>query len=131
MNKKLPLLSLALFFFNHIEFWTICYISRASQDFKLFLIFTESNSQFQNYDSGFSWFFWPITSLVCMFVDMHLLFFRKNNFMVVGSDKANKIWKNSSSWFGRLLSKCTKHEEDCANFCVLLREPELYSRVHR
>ena len=24
------------------------------------------------------------------------------------------------------LSKCTKHEEDCANFCVLLRMSELY-----
>ena len=24
-----------------------------------------------------------------------------------------------------LLSKCTKHEEDCANFCVLLRKSEL------
>ena len=34
--------------------------------------------------------------------------------------------KKSSSWFGHLLSKCTKHEEDCVNFCVLLRKSELY-----
>ena len=34
--------------------------------------------------------------------------------------------KKSSSWFGRLLSECTKHEEDCAKFCVLLRMSELY-----
>jgi hypothetical protein len=26
----------------------------------------------------------------------------------------------------RLLSKCTKHEEDCTNFCVLLRKSDLY-----
>ena len=30
--------------------------------------------------------------------------------------------------FGCLLSKCPKHEEDCANFCVLLRKYELYIR---
>ena len=30
------------------------------------------------------------------------------------------------SWFGRLLRDCTKHEEDCAKFCVLLRKSELY-----
>ena len=35
--------------------------------------------------------------------------------------EAHKIWKKSSSWFGHLLSKCTKHEEDFAIFCVLLR----------
>ena len=39
--------------------------------------------------------------------------------------EAHKIWKKSSSWFGRLLSKCIKHEEDCANFCLLLRKSEL------
>ena len=33
--------------------------------------------------------------------------------------------KKLSSWFGRLLSKCIKHEEGCANFCVLLRKSEL------
>ena len=37
-----------------------------------------------------------------------------------------QIWKKSSSWFGRLLSKCTNHEEDCTNFCVLLRKSGLY-----
>jgi hypothetical protein len=36
--------------------------------------------------------------------------------------KAHKICKKSSSWFGRLLSKYTKHQEDCANFCVLPRK---------
>ena len=34
--------------------------------------------------------------------------------------------KKSSSWFGPLLSKCTKHEEDFEKFCVLLKESELY-----
>ena len=34
--------------------------------------------------------------------------------------------KKSSSCFGRLLSKCLKHEENYANFCVLLRKSELY-----
>ena len=34
--------------------------------------------------------------------------------------------KKSSSWFGCLLSKCTKLKGDCANFCVLLRKSELY-----
>ena len=29
--------------------------------------------------------------------------------------------KKSSSWFWSLLSKCTNHEKDCTNFCVLLR----------
>ena len=38
--------------------------------------------------------------------------------------EAHKILKKSSSWFGRLLSKCTKHEEDCANFSALLRKSE-------
>ena len=28
-----------------------------------------------------------------------------------------------------LLSKCTKHEEDCTNFCVLLRKSELYLKL--
>ena len=41
--------------------------------------------------------------------------------------EGHKIWKKSFSRFGRLLSKCTKHEEDCANFCVLLRKSELYA----
>ena len=40
--------------------------------------------------------------------------------------EAYKIWKKSSSWFGRLQSKCTKHEEDYANLWVLLRKSELY-----
>ena len=31
-------------------------------------------------------------------------------------------------WFGHLLSKCTKHEKDCANFCVLLRKSKLYQK---
>ena len=26
----------------------------------------------------------------------------------------------SSTWFGRIVSKCPKHEEDCANICGLL-----------
>ena len=34
--------------------------------------------------------------------------------------------KKSSSCFGHVLSKCTKHEEDWANFCVLLKKSELY-----
>ena len=32
----------------------------------------------------------------------------------------------SSLWFGRLLSKCPNHEEDCEKFCGLLRKAELY-----
>ena len=32
----------------------------------------------------------------------------------------------SSSWFWNLLSKHENHEEDCANFCGLLRKAELY-----
>ena len=42
------------------------------------------------------------------------------------SEKHTKFEKKSSSWFWRLLSKCTKHKEDCANFCVLLRNSELF-----
>ena len=42
------------------------------------------------------------------------------------SEKRTKFEKKSSSYFGCLLSKCSKHEEDCANFCVLLRKFELY-----
>ena len=42
------------------------------------------------------------------------------------SEKHTKFEKKSSSCFGRLLSKCPKHEEDCANFGVLLRKSELY-----
>ena len=41
------------------------------------------------------------------------------------SEKHTKFEKKSSSWFGHLLSKCTKNEEDCATFCVLLRKSEL------
>ena len=37
--------------------------------------------------------------------------------------EAHKIWKKSSSWFGRLLSKCTKHEEDCAIFVCFSESP--------
>ena len=33
--------------------------------------------------------------------------------------------KKSSSWFRRLLSKYTKHEEVCTHFCVLLRKSDL------
>ena len=40
--------------------------------------------------------------------------------------RSKRNLKKISSWFGRLLSKCTKHEEDCTNFCVLLRKSELY-----
>ena len=40
--------------------------------------------------------------------------------------ETHKIWKKSFLCFGRLLSKCPKHEEDWANFCVLLRKSELY-----
>ena len=32
------------------------------------------------------------------------------------SEKHTKFEKKSSSWLGRLLSKCTKYEKDCANF---------------
>ena len=41
------------------------------------------------------------------------------------SEKHTKFEKKSS-WFGRLQSKCTKHEEGCAIFCVLLRKSKLY-----
>ena len=37
--------------------------------------------------------------------------------------RLSKKHTNSSTWFGRLLSK---HEEDCSKFCVLLRKSELY-----
>ena len=37
------------------------------------------------------------------------------------SEKQTKFEKK----IGRLLSKCTKHKEDCANFCLLLRKFEL------
>ena len=36
--------------------------------------------------------------------------------------------KKSSSWFGCLLSKCAKHEENWEKFCVLLRKSELYGK---
>ena len=42
------------------------------------------------------------------------------------SEKHTKFEKKSFLCFGRLLSKCPKHEEDWANFCVLLRKSELY-----
>ena len=49
---------------------------------------------------------------------MHLM----NKIMAtISSNKVRTFWeahkKKSSSWFGRLLSvsKCSKHEEDCAN----------------
>ena len=46
--------------------------------------------------------------------------------------KVRTFWETHEIWkkvflmeFGRLLSKCPKYEEDCANFCVLLRKFEL------
>ena len=39
--------------------------------------------------------------------------------------EVHKIWKNLPHGLDVYLSKCTKHEEDCANFCVLLRKSEL------
>ena len=39
--------------------------------------------------------------------------------------------KHTSSWFGRLLSECTKHEEDCTNFCGLLRKAYFYNPQQR
>jgi hypothetical protein len=43
-----------------------------------------------------------------------------------GLYEKHKSLKKSSSCFGGLLdSKCTKHEEESANFCVLLRKTEL------
>ena len=41
--------------------------------------------------------------------------------------RSKQILKKYFSWSGRLLSKCTKHEEDCANF--FLRESEFYVLV--
>ena len=38
------------------------------------------------------------------------------------------IFTQSSSWFWNLLSKRQNHEEDCANFCGLLRKAELYQK---
>ena len=43
------------------------------------------------------------------------------------SEKANYL--QSSSWFWRLLSRCQSHEEDCANFCDLLRKANLYTNT--
>ena len=48
--------------------------------------------------------------------------------------KVQLFWKGlknmpSSSWFGRLLSKCPNHEEDCASFCGPLRKAKLYLKV--
>ena len=37
--------------------------------------------------------------------------------------------KKSSSCFGHLLSKCSKPEENCTNFFVLLRKSELYEAL--
>ena len=41
------------------------------------------------------------------------------------SENHTKFEKISSSWFGRLLSKCTNHEEEFSKFCVLLKKSEL------
>ena len=57
---------------------------------------------------------------MCIFC---LLSFESSDFL-----RSTQNWKKSSSWFERLLSKCTKHEVDCANFCVLLKVSELYKK---
>ena len=43
------------------------------------------------------------------------------------SEKPKKFAK-SSSRFRRLLSRCPKHEEDCANFCTLLRKADFVGK---
>ena len=42
------------------------------------------------------------------------------------SEKHTKFEKILLMVWTFTLSKCTKHEEDCADFCVLLRKSELY-----
>ena len=61
----------------------------------------------------------PITILVCTML-MNTTLIKFGLF-----EKHTKFEKKSSSWFGRLLSKCRKHEEDYPNFCLLLRKSEL------
>ena len=55
-------------------------------------------------------------------LESHLIFFIKLGL----SEKDTKFEKNLPHGFDvYCLSKCTKHEEDCANFCLLLKKSEL------
>ena len=47
------------------------------------------------------------------------------------SEKHTKFEKIFLMVWTLILSKCTKHEEDCANFCVLLRKSELELCIFR
>ena len=69
------------------------------------------------------WFFSKISHSWC---GSHIKFFQICKLKFGLSEKHTKFKKKSFSWFGRLLSKCAKHEEDCEKFCVPLRKSELY-----
>ena len=45
------------------------------------------------------------------------------------SEKHTKFEKIFLMVWTFTISKCTKHGEDCANFCVLLRKSELYPYI--
>ena len=45
------------------------------------------------------------------------------------SEKHTRFEKKSSLCFGRLLSKCAKHEKDFFKYCVFLRKSELYQKA--
>ena len=52
-------------------------------------------------------------------------YYSREGLKVLDFLRSTQNLKKSSSWFVRLLSKCTKHDKDCANFCVLLRKSKL------
>ena len=58
--------------------------------------------------------------------DAEVMYILKPNLKFSFSEKATNL--RNLPWFGRLVSKCPNREEDCTNFCGLLRKAELYPR---